>query len=93
MQDLSIRSKDQREKDIAYLAQLALKDLRKRQDLVDKQKSMCYRNYILAREGKVYEAGGSVSKWDAAGNNLDLMRADLDEAVDRRAFGKSRKRK
>jgi hypothetical protein len=84
MKDLSKRTKEQREKDVAYLATLPLKELRKKQDIVSKQKAMAYIEYMKVSNGKL----SGNSRLDKVGDNLDLMWADLFEAIDRREFKK-----
>jgi hypothetical protein len=84
MKDLSKRTKAEREKDVAYLASLPLKELRKKQDIVSKQKAMAYTEYIKVSNGKL----SGNQRLDKVGDNLDLMWADLFEAIDRREFKK-----
>lgn len=86
MKDLSKRTQAQREKDVAYLASLPLKELRKKQDIVNQQKRMAYEHYIKAKNG--VNASGTASHWEKVGDNLDLMWQDLFEAIDQREFKK-----
>ena len=83
---LSDRSKTEREQHIKYLASLPLRELRKRQNITHNEQKIAYKNYILARQGKIYSAGGSISHWEKIGEDLDAKEKDLIEAIDRREF-------
>ena len=83
---LSDCSKTERERQIKYLASLPLRELRRRQDITHKEQKIAYKNYMLARQGKIYSSGGTVAHWEKIGEDLDAKEKDLIEAIDRREF-------
>lgn len=76
-------TKADQKKAVAYFAQMSLKELRKRQDLVKAQQKMAYKMGTTAIDPV------QRSKADTAMVNLNMMDNVLMAAVDRREFGES----